>query len=75
MKTITALLLIAVTPLGYFGYASRQEQRSESAAIDSTCSAERNQLASVADSLPSKRHLACISWQDPSAPDFETPRG
>lgn len=75
MKTITALLLIAVTLLGYLGYASRQEQIAESAAIDAACSAERNQLTAPADSLPNNRNLACISWQDPSAPDFETPRG
>ncbi len=75
MKTITALLLIAVTLLGYLGYASSQEQLAESAAIDAACSAERNQLAAPADSLPSRRHLACISWQDPNAPDIETPRG
>jgi len=75
MKTITALLLIAVTLLGYLGYASRQDQLAQSAVIDSACTAERNQLAAPVDSLPSMRHLACISWQDPNAPDIGTPRG
>lgn len=75
MKTTAALLLIIFTVLCYFEYESRQEQHAQPAALDEACSAERDQLAAGDDVLPAKRNLACISWQDPKAPDIHTPRG
>lgn len=76
MKTTAALLLIVISVLCYFEYESRQEQPAQRAALDEACRAERDQVdATGANSLPAKRNLACISWQDPKEPDIHTPRG